>query len=203
MLKLRDIMTREVLTLSPETTLRDAVAALAAHHMSGAPVVTGARVVGVVSMTDLLDFEASTLPVPGERTEQAEFGAALEEAPEWEGENEPPGTFFTELWTDVGADVSERFATERSAEWDLLGEHTVSEVMNRRVHAMSPDASVDAAADEMRRAGIHRILVMDGTSLLGIVTTADITRAVADHELVVRRYVFDRRGGEEDRESGF
>lgn len=203
MLKLRDIMTRDVLTLAPETSLRDATAALAGRHLSGAPVLSGNKVVGVVSATDILDFQASTPPVPTERTDQMEWGQSLEEAPEWEAENAPPGTFFTELWTDAGADLEERFETPGSSEWDLLGEHTVAEVMNRRVHSMSPDATVDAAADEMRRSAIHRVLVMDGGSLLGIVSAMDIAKAVADHELVVRRYVFDRRDGETDRESPF
>jgi CBS domain-containing protein len=33
---------------------------------------------------------------------------------------------------------------------------------------------------------------MDGESLLGIVTTMDLARAVADHQLTARRYVFER-----------
>jgi len=54
MLKVRDIMTRNVLTLSPAATLREAMALLASHHVSGAPVVSGGKLVGVVTTTDLL-----------------------------------------------------------------------------------------------------------------------------------------------------
>ena len=203
MLRLRDIMTRDVLTLSPQATLRTAVETLAAHHVSGAPVVAGREVVGVVSMTDLLDFQASTLPVPGERDAQVEPEDLDEQPSGWEIEDEPSGTFFTQLWTDAGADVGERFDTVKSSEWDLLGEHVVSEVMDRHLHALHPDATIEAAAAEMRRAGVHRVLVMDGKALLGIVTTMDITKAVADHRLGVRRYVFDRHGGDDGRESTF
>ena len=49
MLRLRDIMTTELLTFSPETSVRDAMESLAAKHVSGAPVVAGTKVVGVVS----------------------------------------------------------------------------------------------------------------------------------------------------------
>lgn len=195
MLKLRDIMTREVLTLSPETSLRDAIGALAGHHVSGAPVVVGARVVGVVSMSDLLDFQASTPPVPAERPDQSEWGEAVEEPPEWQHEDEPSGSYFTELWTDAGAEVDERMATPASPEWDLLGEHEVSEVMDRRLHLFGPDTPVEVAADAMGRAGIHRVLVMEGDALVGIVSTMDVTRAVAERRLTARQYVFDRRAG--------
>lgn len=203
MLKVRDIMTRDVFTLSPETNLRDAAGLLAEHHISGAPVVAGGKVVGVVSMTDLLDFQASTEPTPTERPDQVEWGAFTDEAPGWEEENEPPATYFTELWADAGADVDERMSTIESPEWDLLGEHIVSEVMDRNLHRLSSDADVHVAASEMQRSGVHRVLVMDDDTLLGIVSTMDVTRAVAENKLDVRRYVFDRRGGDEERRTEF
>ena len=56
MLTVRDIMTTEVVTLTPEATLRDAMEALSTNHLSGVPVVSGERVVGVISMTDILSF---------------------------------------------------------------------------------------------------------------------------------------------------
>ena len=39
MLRLRDIMTTDLLTLAPEVTIRDAMESLAAKHVTGAPVV--------------------------------------------------------------------------------------------------------------------------------------------------------------------
>ena len=56
MLTVRDIMTREVLTVSPETTLREAMTLLAARHVSGAPVVSGEKLVGMLTATDLLAY---------------------------------------------------------------------------------------------------------------------------------------------------
>ena len=202
-MKLRDIMTADVLTLSPATTLREAAELLATHHVGGVPVVAGQNVVGVVSLTDIADFEANVPAVPSERTDQVEWGDFTEEPRDYESEAEPAGTFFTELWTDVGAELDTRFDAVRSSEWDLLGEHTVDEVMSRSIRSMSPDAEVDAAAYQMQELGIHRVLVMDHGKLLGIVTTMDIAKAVAEHKLTVRRYVFDRRGGEQDRETDF
>jgi CBS domain-containing protein len=61
------------------------------------------------------------------------------------------------------------------------------------VHALTPDTFVTVAADYMRTAKIHRVLIMTGAKLLGVVTTSDITEAVADGKLTAHTYVFDRR----------
>jgi CBS domain-containing protein len=75
-----------------------------------------------------------------------------------------------------------------------LEEHTVSEAMTcAPVHALTPETFVTIAADYMRRAKIHRVLVMAGRKLLGVVTTSDITNAVADGKLTAHTYVFDRQ----------
>jgi predicted transcriptional regulator len=85
-----------------------------------------------------------------------------------------------DTWDDAGADVAERFDTADSPEWDLLGEHTVEEAMSRRIIAVGHEESVAEAARKMEQAQVHRLLVMEGSSLLGIITTSDVTRAVAE-----------------------
>jgi len=52
----RDIMTTDVVTLTPQATIRDAMEVLSTNHLGGIPVVVGERVVGVVSMTDIVGF---------------------------------------------------------------------------------------------------------------------------------------------------
>ena len=41
MLKVSEIMTKQVVTVEPETTLRDAAELLSAKHIGGAPVCRG------------------------------------------------------------------------------------------------------------------------------------------------------------------
>jgi CBS domain-containing protein len=94
------------------------------------------------------------------------------------------------MWEDAGADVAERMADTGGPEWNVLEEHTVGETMNRTVSALPPDTPVEHAAEVMRRATIHRVLVMEDGKLLGVVTTKDITDAVADHRFTNRVYVF-------------
>jgi CBS domain-containing protein len=146
-LKLKDIMTTDMVTVGPQTTLREALALLSDQHISGFPVVSGGKVVGIFTSTDLLDF-------------LAEY------------------------------DESKAAAGHRLARTPL-DQITVSEVMTRLVHSLSPECSVEEAAGFMREAQIHRVLVMKGGELLGIVTTTDVAKAVADHRIGRLSFAFN------------
>lgn len=183
MIRLRDIMSTELLLLDPGDSLREAAELFSGEHISGAPVVQGGRAVGVLSTTDLLDVEATTPGSPAgaeDRTEWGEFEAP--ESYEW-SEDEPPAVYFTEMWANAGADVLERFRETDRPEWDVLAERTVSEAMSRSVFALAPDTSAEEAARYMLDNEIHRVLVLDGEELVGVVTTTDLVRAVAEHGL--------------------
>ena len=198
MLRLRDIMTTDLITLDPNLTIREAMDTFASRRISGAPVVEGGGVVGVVSATDLLQFAASLPGVPTQRDlapdllddvrgDEIDMPNTLREH-----RDEPAALFFTDLWDDAGATVVERMAVPSTAEWNSLEEHTVSEAMTRApVHSLTPETFVTMAADYMRRVKIHRVLVMTGKKLVGLVTTSDISNAVADGKLTVHTYVFE------------
>jgi len=190
MLRLSDIMTREVVTVSPELSLRDAMELLTHRHISGAPVVANGKVVGVVSLSDLAELAASSPGVPVQRPEFVELGE-LENPADWL-EDDAPAAFFAEMWDDAGADLTERFDQTEIPEWNALEDHTVSEAMNRRVAALAPSTPVHLAAAVMQRAGIHRVLVMEDHRLLGVVSTKDISDAVARHQLTRSVYVFGK-----------
>lgn len=180
----RDIMSTGVVVLDPELSLRDAIELLSSRHITGAPVVAQGAVVGVMSANDVLAFEADTPGVPTERPEQAEQDGPEPPAEEqWSKELEAPGTYFSELWADAGADVAERFTELQGPEWDMLTEHTVAEAMSRGVRAVRPDASVAEAAAYMLKERIHRAVVLEHGQLVGIVTATDIMRAVAERRL--------------------
>lgn len=192
MLKLRDIMTAEVVTLDPEMTLRDALEILTARHISGAPVVEGERIVGVFSAMDAIEFLATTPGVPDVTSEQGEGDAEeLHAIPDADADTS--AAYFVDFWSDAGADVSERIRDVGTAAWDLLAEHTVSEAMSRRVAVLPPGADVRKAADVMQRAHVHRVLVMDGGRLVGIVSALDIANAVAQRRFERPRYVYAGR----------
>ena len=180
MLRVRDAMTREVLTVTPDTTLREAAELFVRRHVSGAPVIEGQRVVGVVSATDVLEFVATHPPVPRQRVDSRELGEWAER-PASEPDDAAPGAYFADLWPESEAEMTERFADTEGPEWDVFAEHTVEEVMTRSVCAVQSKASVASAAKQMKTAGVHRLLVIDDGELVGIITSTDVTRAAATH----------------------
>jgi CBS domain-containing membrane protein len=149
MLRLRDIMTRDVISATPDMTLRDAMELLSEGHVSGAPVVDGRKVVGIFSATDLLAFMA-----------------------------------------DVNDATPSLIFRRRRGRPTPLEDVTVDEVMTRKVESLPPDCLVDEAATLMGAKQIHRLLVMQGDVMLGIVTTSDVAKAVAEHKIMNRTYVF-------------
>lgn len=181
-LSVRDCMTRDVVTMDADSSLRDAVEVFTTRHLSGVPVTAGGRLVGVLSASDVIAFEQARPGVPTERPEleQEEWT----EPTDWVEGEEPPAAYFSELWSDVGADVLERFAAVGGPEWDQLEEHTVGEAMSPSLCRVAPSASIYAAAEQMVRAGVHRLVVMDGATLVGILTSMDIVRAVSLRRLV-------------------
>lgn len=59
MMRVVDMMQRDVKTVAEDATVAEAVTALVDAHVSGLPVVDGAgKIVGVVSTTDILEAEA-------------------------------------------------------------------------------------------------------------------------------------------------
>lgn len=177
MTQVRAIMTTELVVVSPDVTLRDAVELLAREHLTGAPVLAGGKVVGVVSLGDIASLEADLPGVPAQGSEELAWDGEVPAEPE-EGA-EADGAFFVDAWEDVGAPLTERFENVEGPEWDFLSEHTVSEAMTRKLWTIGPDEPIATAARRMSEAQVHRLLVLDQGRLAGIVTTSDVTRAVA------------------------
>lgn len=177
MLEIRDVMTRHVHTVTPETTMREAAELFARHHISGAPVVAGHRVVGVVSAADLLAFVAANDnrgPAGEERVDEGSEERSLEEF-----EDEATSLYFRERTQELDSDDTEPFIMDDTKPADLFSDHTVGEVMTRRICSLPPDAKVAEAARYMWQAGIHRVLVLEGEHLAGIVSMSDLAAVLS------------------------
>ncbi len=175
----RDIMTTDVVTLDERMTLREAIEALSSARVSGAPVTAGNVVVGVASRTDIIEFEADSPGARRRRAPEGDFGVAAMDDPAFDEENDP-AIYFVDRWEDSVDDVWSRISETDSRNWDQLEEHSIAEVMSRGLVALGPDASVREAARMMVDKGVHRLLVMRDRDLLGVVSTMDVVRAVAD-----------------------
>ena len=122
---------------------------LSNHHVSGAPVIDGGKVVGVFSATDLLAYVADL--------------------------------------NDTTPSLTFRRRRHRAT---TLEDVTVDDVMTRHVESLPADCTIEEAATLMGKKQIHRILVVSGDKLLGILTTSDVAKAVAEHRIEHRTYVF-------------
>lgn len=192
MLRVQDIMSTDVVTVNPTTSLREAAELFARRHIGGAPVVEGHRVVGVVSTSDILSFAASAPdPHPAAADDDGDW-----ETPEllahWD-DSDDAASFFAERWAFSDADTVDFFSDGAGETAIALNGHTVAEVMTQDILSLPPTADVLAAAERMRSADVHRLLVMDRGELIGILSTTDLARAVADRRVGSRTYVFDRR----------
>ena len=182
MMTIRDIMTKDVITVSPESTIREAMEMLSTNHLSGAPVVSGNRVVGVISMSDIMSFIVSA-PEP-DVSDSGETVAEAWEEPMPDAEDADIESALAEEMLDEWAQGSDGLMDNPSSDGKtLLDQHTVEEAMTCEVVSLAPEASVKAAASLMRRHGIHRVIVMRGRQLEGIVSALDITRAVSNKGL--------------------
>lgn len=175
MLKVSEIMTKHVLTVEPDTTLRDAAELFSAKHIGGAPVCKGKKVVGVISMGDIIDF---TTTAPEESVGDAGREPA-DQRVEAEQEDAAAASYYMDL-ADDSADVDDRMQEPAFAERRLYDEHVVEEAMSTNPIGVSPNDTVVDAAKMMQRRGIHRVLVLDGDKLEGIMSTMDVARALAD-----------------------
>jgi len=172
-------------------TLREGMEILTARHLSGAPVVSGQKVVGVISAGDLLSFAAEA---PHDDEPQAEPTLADEwdKSSGWEEDDgdSQSALFFTEMWNEHTEDANDVIDNQGEPSSDTLSNHLVEEAMTKTIRWLSPDADVRSAAEMMRHYGVHRVLVVNRGRLVGLVSAMDIANAVADRKLTDRDYVF-------------
>jgi CBS domain-containing protein len=83
--------------------------------------------------------------------------------------------------TDILTSEAEaRDEVEREA---LFQQMIVRDIMTRRPLAVSPDVDVREAAQQMLYAEVHRLFVTEGDKLMGVISTTDIVRAVANGQV--------------------
>ena len=147
----RDVMNAEILTVTDEMSVHELAIFLTDHEISSAPVEDAeGRLVGVVSTTDLA------------RT-AFESGSGEEE--------EHP---FYRSWATAGLDIDD--LAELHIEEDGL---QVKDIMTPTVFAVEADSPVAHVAHSMLDGHLHRLLVIEGQKVVGIVSTSDLLRLLA------------------------
>ena len=155
-MELREVMREAVVCVRAEMPLAELEEVLLREHIGGVPVLEGDRVVGVVSRSDVV----RTLQLERSRVEST-------------------SAFYLEPF-----DAEQR--TERDDERVTaalaarLKELRVEDAMVRELIRVGPDESLQKVAQAMLERRVHRLLVMDGERLLGIVSSLDLVRLFAE-----------------------
>jgi CBS domain-containing protein len=151
-----DIMQRKVLTIAPGKSLPELERALLRSRVGAMPVVDrGGKMVGIVSRSDVvrqLCLERS-------------LGEAMADA----YRDQTDDAFVERSRRDVAEAIGKRM------------EHlSVRDVMVREVVSVPPELPVAKAAQLMLERRIHRLPVVENGKLVGIVSSLDFTRLVAE-----------------------
>jgi CBS domain-containing protein len=123
-------MTKKIITLNSNDQLETAERLFKQHHIRHIPVVEGDRIIGMLSLTDLLRISFAD-------------GAYEEDA-------------------DVETIVYNMF--------------TISQVMAKNLKSVSSDTTIKEVAEILSQNEFHALPVVDGETLVGIVTTTDLIK---------------------------
>jgi CBS domain-containing protein len=153
----RDVMQTEPVTVPPDMELRDLVELFVAQPLAAAPVVdANGKLVGIVSERDIVLQE-----VEGD-VHFPYFVPILD------------GLVFVEPFGAYEEQMQKAFAA------------TVQDLMTREVRTIEPDATIHDAAKKMAKHDVSRLVVVEGGQLVGVISRADIVRALAHFEFGTR-----------------
>ena len=183
MLMVTDLMRKDIVTVRPEDSARILARVLADSEISGVPVVDGGgRVVGVVSATDLVrlaadegDVSLSTVSVRADIDRSPDPDADPDDAIEADAW----GFFLPEDSPFQGSELLDQVP---ESSFDTV---TVAELMTPTIFSVTPHMPISELCEFLVRGRIHRALVIKDDELLGIITSQDVLKAVAEARLVV------------------
>jgi CBS domain-containing protein len=178
MLTVRDIMQTDVVTVTTDTTARYLARLLADEEISGVPVLDSSGVLaGVVSSTDLVRLAADDSSV---QLRPAAVGiAAVRDADDVEVDLDDEEADAYGFFLPEDSPFSEERFLEQwpDSDFDTV---TVADIMTPVSFSVTPDTPLAELCQFLVRGRIHRAVVKEKDALLGIVTSADVLRAVAD-----------------------
>ncbi|MEI7827173.1 MAG: CBS domain-containing protein [Euryarchaeota archaeon] len=155
-MKVIDVMNPNVITVTPDTTVRECIKLLREKSISGVPVATDRDLVGIVTENDIL---------------------SLLEIPEHTGYWLPSPLEVIEVPV---REIIERLELKDSVSEDV-GEWKVDRVMKRTVYTINANDDIETATEHMTRHKVNRLPVVDEAGkLIGIVTRGDIIKGIAE-----------------------
>ncbi len=161
-----DVMQQEVRSVPSKLSIVELEKLLIEERIGGVPVVDDERLVGIVSRSDIVRHNT---------------------------QDRAAESIDTEYWWDMGGSTAATRATGSGASAgarlieQALADLTVKDLMVTDVLSVPPSATIPDVASLMDSRHVHRVLVVEGETLRGVITTMDLSRLFADGRAVARR----------------
>ena len=149
MITVTDIMTTDLITVTPDTDVAKVAQILLDNHINGAPVVdndNNDRVVGIICQSDLI-AQQKKLPIP---------------------------TFFTFLESVIQVTSMKEIDKQVSK----IAALTVSQAMSPNPVTVEPDTDLETVASLMVDNNFHTLPVIKNDRLVGVVGKEDVLRTL-------------------------
>jgi len=153
-MQVRDIMSNNVITVTPDTTIKKLAWLMRANQISGVPVVsqTG-EMVGFVSELDLISRHAPA------------------KAP----------TYYPLLWGLIPFGLDD-YADYKEQVRHILAVNA-EQLMTAKVTTVGPDDSIEHVATQMMRPGHRSLPVVENGKIIGIITRTDLVQLIEELEM--------------------
>ena len=150
----KEFMNPNVICLSPDDTIFDAAKILSQLNIAGAPVVKNDKIVGIVSISDIIKF----------------IDIKLGKLPKID----TPG-----LSTLLLALVQmQKVHSDFKKELKIITATKIKDMMTKEVIIISPSQTVVDVAELMEKHDVNRLPVVDNEKIVGIVARADIIKSL-------------------------
>ena len=156
MKRVKDYMNRDVTSFGPHDSLFDVADVLSKHRISGAPVVDGRKVIGIITISDIMKFLKVKLPGPGIISHE-EHSISLMLAN------------FLKQEIDIRLEMRK------------ISNSMVKDFMSKDVVFIDPEATLIEAAEVIERNKVDRLPVInENERLLGILSQTDLLKAMLE-----------------------
>jgi len=152
----KDFMNEKVVCLSPDDTIFDAAKLLSELNIAGAPVVENDKIIGVISVSDIIKF----IDIKLGKLPKIEF----------------PGL----SWLLLALIQMQKLNMDLRGELDKATRSKVKDVMTKDVVTVTPDSTLIDVAELMEKHDVNRLPVVSEGKLVGIVARTDLIKALIE-----------------------
>jgi CBS domain-containing protein len=156
MKKVKDFMRCDVFFVKPNHSVFDVAKVFSQNNISGAPVVENCKVVGVISVSDIIKFMNVKLGNSEIFTEDPNSLMVL---------------FFNLV--KLGKDY-----IDFRKQLEKISKTEIKHMMSKKVVHISSEASLFEAAEMMEKNDVNRLPVVENGRLIGIIARTDLIKAL-------------------------